>query len=253
MAKYIDSLNSEQLKNLAIITDEIKKYFTNPVTVAGILAIVAKESNFKTKPEISYSGTSNQRIRAIFGSRVSSLSDSQLDQLKKNDIAFFERVYGAASGQPLGNTLPGDGFKYRGRGFNGLTGRANYKFYGDKIGVNLQDNPDLLNDAVIAAKALVMYFRMQAQSKVNKINQYNANNAEDFKNVRDSTAAFYHANAGWGKSKEALVKDTTGGYKKSQALAPEFLEYLGEKKKPIKWIFIVIVALVLIWYFIFRK
>lgn len=253
MENYIDTLNTAQKQNLDIITDEVKKAFSNPKTQAGILAIVGKESNFKTKPELSYAGTSNARIKAIFGKRVSALSDAQIDTLKKSDKDFFEVVYGKNSGQPLGNTQDGDGYKYRGRGFNGLTGRANYDFYGKKIGADLVNNPDLLNDPKIAAKALVMYFRIQAASPVNKIGQYNAKGPEDFKTVQDSTRAFYHANAGWGKSQADILKDQTGGLKKALTIAPDFLEYVsGEKKKPLM-ILIVLVILVLIWLFIKKR
>lgn len=247
MGAYIDSLNSEQKSNLDIIISELDKYFTSPITKAGILAIVAKESGFKTKPELSYRTTSNDRIRKIFGSRVAGLTENALNILKSSDVAFFDKIYGPGSGQPLGNNLVGDGYKYRGRGFNGLTGKANYKFYGEKIGLPLEKDPDLLNSPFAAAAALVMFFRMQAASKANKLSQYNAKTPEDFKTVADSTGAFYHANAGWGKAKEALLKDQTGGRAKAMGLAPEFLEYLGgEKKNPLKKIFMITLILIIV-------
>jgi len=44
----------------------------------------------------------------------------------------------------LGNTQPGDGVKYKGRGYVQLTGRRNYKLYSDKTGKDLVGNPDLV-------------------------------------------------------------------------------------------------------------
>jgi putative chitinase len=39
----------------------------------------------------------------------------------------------------LGNTVPGDGRRFKGRGLIQLTGRANYQAYGDAVGRNLVD------------------------------------------------------------------------------------------------------------------
>jgi putative chitinase len=44
----------------------------------------------------------------------------------------------------LGNTQPGDGPLFKGRGFIQLTGRANYSLYGLSLGANLVDDPDLV-------------------------------------------------------------------------------------------------------------
>lgn len=44
----------------------------------------------------------------------------------------------------IGNTQPGDGQKFKGRGLIQLTGRANYQDYGRSIGRNLLENPELV-------------------------------------------------------------------------------------------------------------
>ena len=44
----------------------------------------------------------------------------------------------------LGNTQPGDGKRYKGRGPIQLTGRANYRRVGRQIGIDLESHPDLI-------------------------------------------------------------------------------------------------------------
>lgn len=45
----------------------------------------------------------------------------------------------------LGNTQPGDGRRYKGRGPIQLTGRANYRRVGRKIGIDLESHPDMVS------------------------------------------------------------------------------------------------------------
>lgn len=61
----------------------------------------------------------------------------------------------------LGNTEPGDGAKYIGRGFIGLTGKANYKSFGQQLGIEqeLLRNPDIANQPDVAARILASYLK----------------------------------------------------------------------------------------------
>lgn len=43
----------------------------------------------------------------------------------------------------LGNTQPGDGRRYKGRGPIQLTGRANYRKFGSDIGIALEEHPEI--------------------------------------------------------------------------------------------------------------
>ena len=44
----------------------------------------------------------------------------------------------------LGNTQAGDGKRYKGRGPIQLTGRANYRRYGQQLGIDFENNPEIV-------------------------------------------------------------------------------------------------------------
>ena len=44
----------------------------------------------------------------------------------------------------LGNTQPGDGKRFKGRGPIQLTGRANYRRYGQQLGIDFENNPAIV-------------------------------------------------------------------------------------------------------------
>jgi len=59
----------------------------------------------------------------------------------------------------LGNTQPGDGKRYKGRGYIQITGRANYRTYGPKAGVpDAEQNPKKLAEPKNAAKVALAYW-----------------------------------------------------------------------------------------------
>lgn len=68
----------------------------------------------------------------------------------------------------LGNAQPGDGERFRGRGYLGLTGRANYARMSEQLGLGtrLIDNPEDAASPEVAARVISAWF-VQRQLQVN--------------------------------------------------------------------------------------
>lgn len=230
MASFVDKLTPEQKKRASLIASELKKLgITNPYLISGVLAVVSKESNFNRLSELTYANTDNGRIKAIFGSRVSALSDAQLTALKKDENKFFEAVYGGAFGaKNLGNNKAGDGARYKGRGYNQITGKANYDKVGKSINVDLVANPQLLETPEIAAKGIAAFFNMNLDLLVKSGKfkaRYLIENPEKVTSASQGVNIAYDINAG--NSKQRL-SDTTGGYATATARVSDFVTNLSD-------------------------
>jgi putative chitinase len=90
---------------------------------------------------------------------------------------------GTRIGKNLGNTQPGDGYKYRGRGYVQLTGRPNYQKMSAVVGANLVDNPDEALHPAHAYKILAHGFAKGAFTG-KKITDYINETSCDYKNAR---------------------------------------------------------------------
>lgn len=74
--------------------------------------------------------------------------------------AIANLVYGGEWGRKnLGNTLAGDGWRFRGGGYPQTTGRANYRKVGAAVGVDLEAYPDRIMEQRIAIHALIEAMR----------------------------------------------------------------------------------------------
>jgi predicted chitinase/uncharacterized protein YjbJ (UPF0337 family) len=108
-----------KVRENALIIESVKAGL-NKDEVIALLAQASHESGgFKTVVE-------NLKYRAevaarVFAKHFSSVADAAAT-LAKGVVAFAERIYGGR----MGNSQPGDGFKFIGRGLIQLTGRANY-------------------------------------------------------------------------------------------------------------------------------
>jgi predicted chitinase len=149
---------SSAAPGIAAIKAACAKYgLTSPVAIASLLGIAGGECRWKLVDEgFNYSAS---RLLQVFPS-VFKGNQAKAQQYAGNpNNSLPELLYGydTPKGKGLGNTQPGDGGKYIGRGYIQLTGRANYARYGNMIGKDLLGNPSLLSDPTIAAEVSVKY------------------------------------------------------------------------------------------------
>ena len=138
-------LNIEKLKGhipdtvLAQIPETAAKFnITNNLRLAHFLAQCGHESgNFKAVSEnLNYSADG---LKKIFGKYFpGNLNESYARKPEK----IAARVYASRMGN--GDEASGEGFKFRGRGYIQLTGKANYTNFTKFIGEDCVSNPDLV-------------------------------------------------------------------------------------------------------------
>ena len=148
-----------------VVSELNKNGITDSDAVANILAQIQAESGFRPRSE-NLAGYSAQTLFRLFGVgneggntvRFNSIQEAQ-ELRAQGPEAVGNLLYGGR----LGNS-PTEGFKYRGRGLIQLTGKANYREYSKKVGVDLVANPDLANDPSIASRIAVQYFLTKQSS-----------------------------------------------------------------------------------------
>ena len=124
---------------LAQIPDTAKKFnITNNLRLAHFLSQCGHESGgFKAVSEnLNYSADG---LKKIFGKYFpGNLNESYAKQPEK----IASRVYGNRMGN--GDEASKEGYKFRGRGYIQLTGKANYTKFTQFIGEDCVENPDLV-------------------------------------------------------------------------------------------------------------
>ena len=131
---------------------------STPERQAGFIGQCQHESgNFKrVRENLNYSA---KALRSMFGRHR--ITDEECEKYGRTDDHPADKemiantIYGGEWGaKNLGNTEPGDGWQYSGRGVIQLTGRANYQRLSDAVGVDFVSHPYLLEKpehAIISA------------------------------------------------------------------------------------------------------
>lgn len=107
--------------------------------LAYFLAQAAEESGGFTvfEENLNYSAA---RMTRVWPARFPTVHSAE--PYARNPEKLANKVYGGR----MGNSEPGDGWRFRGRGPIQLTGRDNYRTIGRFLGLDLVGNPDLANE-----------------------------------------------------------------------------------------------------------
>lgn len=133
----------------------VQQEINTPLTLIGALGTARTEVGRDYLPiteNLNYSADGLLKTFPAYFSRAMAINYAYKPQ------AIANKVYANRMGNGAEST--GDGWKYRGRGYIQLTGRANYRLYGQKLGLDLENNPDLALEPKVAAKILVLYFKL---------------------------------------------------------------------------------------------
>jgi len=150
-----DLLNLTKLKGvipdsvLALIPDTASKFqIISALRLSHFLAQCGHESgNFSVvKENLNYSA---QGLANTWPSRFAvnpkdkvKTPNALANQIQKNPTLIANNVYSDRMGN--GNAASGDGFKYAGKGYIQLTGKDNYRAFGNSIGEDCVANPELV-------------------------------------------------------------------------------------------------------------
>lgn len=88
---------------------------------------------------------------------------------ESGELRYMEEIASGAAYEgrkDLGNTQPGDGTRYKGRGPIQLTGRANYQKYGALLGLDLINNPTIAATKEVGFRIAGLYWQLNGLNQL---------------------------------------------------------------------------------------
>jgi predicted chitinase len=108
----------------------------------------------------------------------------------------------------LGNTHPGDGKRFKGRGPIQLSGRANYRAAGKALGLDLEAHPELVKTPEVGFRTAVWFW---TEHHLNELADENILHSfrEITKKINGGTNGQADREAYWAKAKKVLMISNT--------------------------------------------
>jgi putative chitinase len=128
--------------------------------------------------------TDRRHIAYMLATTKHECGDTWQPIIERGSREYFNRYNaGTSIGKNLGNTQPGDGWNFRGRGYVQLTGRANYGKLSKICEVDLLANPDRACDPGVAYMTMSHGFR-NGTFTGKKITDYINTKTTDYRQAR---------------------------------------------------------------------
>ncbi|MDR7109179.1 glycoside hydrolase family 19 protein [Pseudomonas frederiksbergensis] len=150
---------------MAITQQQLLQILPNAGAKAGVFAPVLN--------------TAMQRFQIVGAKRVAAFI-AQIGH-ESGQLVYVREIWGPTAAQKgyegradLGNTVVGDGFKYRGRGLIQVTGRANYAACGEALGLDLIAQPELLEMPEHAAMSAAWFWKQNGLNDLADRDQFNS-------------------------------------------------------------------------------
>jgi putative chitinase len=129
----------------------------SPRRICNFLGQVAEETGGFTSLIESTAYKDPERLNSLFKNVQGVEHAKRL--IAEGPQAIGNVIYAGKLGN--GDVASGDGYRFRGRGFLQITGRANYHRIGEMIGMQLEQHPELLGEPSPAAEAAAKYWSVR--------------------------------------------------------------------------------------------
>jgi len=194
------SLTQTQVAGINAILDEwfSRPNLTDTRQLAYILATPMIETGGRFEPiteSLNYSV--DGLLKQFSRSRISEADCKRLGRkagrpAKQEEIGNI--IYGGEFGRRnLGNTEPGDGYKFRGRGLSQITGRRLYDWASREEGYNFLANPDHFTTDIRYSAASIVVGMTEGIFTGRKLSDYISGEKRDFVNARRTVNALDRA------------------------------------------------------------
>jgi putative chitinase len=149
---------------MAITVQQLLQILPNARTQAGVFVPVLNTAM------VRYQIVGPKRIAAFI---------AQIGH-ESGQLLYVKEIWGPTAAQAkyegrvdLGNTVAGDGPRYRGRGLIQITGRANYAACGEALGIDLITHPELLEQPQYACLSAAWFWATKGLNTLADTGEFN--------------------------------------------------------------------------------